>query len=208
MEIPAFFATYRDQRMMVTDGRFSAVSPKPGNEFLPFGETVSKVVDKSHRSPALFVDCDSFQMHEFSEKVMKHMKAPGMDVWFMTYVDSVEDVFDAFNKDADLVFAPYHFIRSEAELRDICSVSDSFVPVISVHRGRAITGSRSSSDVLKVLEKLVSIGFYRNSVMDAGNSLDGYTWSVIAEDYPSTIPIVDRTGGIEGFQSTIIPYPV
>ena len=208
MDVPAYFATFRDDRMMLTDGNFSAVSPKAGANLFPFEETLSTSINKSQRSPALFVDCNSFEEREFSEKVMKHMRVPGTEIWFMTYIESTEDVFDAFNKDAELVFAPYHFIGSDDELRDICSVSDSVVPVVSVHKGKAVTGRRSNTDVLSVLEKLVSIGFYRNSILDSENSLDSYTWSVISEDYPSTIPIVDRSKGMEGFQNSIIPYPI
>ena len=134
------------------------------------------------------------------------MRISGADVWFYTYIETVEDVFDAFNKDAALVLAPYHFIRSDGELMDICEVSDSVVPVVSIHKGRAIISKRKSGDVLEVLEKLVRMGFYRNFVLDSENSLDQYTWSVIAEDYPSTIPIVNDPNQVKGFQSVITPY--
>jgi len=207
MEIPAFFASYIDQKMMVSDGRFSAVTPKAGERFLPLNETIRKNLGEE-RTPVVIVDCDSFELGEFSEKVMKHLRVPGKNVWLMTYIRTVEDVFDAFNKDAEFVLAPYHFITSDAELRDICNVSDSVVPVISIHKGKAIIGRRRSADAVTVLEKLVSIGYYRNFILDSENSLDGYTWSVISEDYPSTIPIVDRSQEMEGFHHTIMPFPV
>ena len=206
MEIPAFFATYRHPSMMVTDGYLTAVSPKMGKRFLPLNEMVSQGLDKNERSPVVIIDCDSFEEKEFSEKVMKHMRISGADVWFYTYIETVEDVFDAFNKDAALVLAPYHFIRSDGELMDICEVSDSVVPVVSIHKGRAIISKRKSGDVLEVLEKLVRMGFYRNFVLDSENSLDQYTWSVIAEDYPSTIPIVNDPNQVKGFQSVITPF--
>ncbi len=192
--------------MMVTDGYLSAVSPKMGKRFLPLNEMVSQGLDKNERSPVVIIDCDSFEEKEFSEKVMKHMRISGADVWFYTYIETVEDVFDAFNKDAALVLAPYHFIRSDGELMDICEVSDSVVPVVSIHKGRAIISKRKSGDVLEVLEKLVRMGFYRNFVLDSENSLDQYTWSVIAEDYPSTIPIVNDPNQVKGFQSVITPF--
>ena len=192
--------------MMVTDGYLSAVSPKMGKRFLPLNEMVSQGLDKNERSPVVIIDCDSFEEKEFSEKVMKHMRISGADVWFYTYIETVEDVFDAFNKDAALVLAPYHFIRSDGELMDICEVSDSVVPVVSIHKGRAIISKRKSGDILKVLEKLVRMGFYRNFVLDSENSLDQYTWSVIAEDYPSTIPIVNDPNQVKGFQSVITPF--
>ncbi len=206
MEIPAFFATYRDDKMQVTDGHFTATTAKEGSRYLDFRETVSEGIDRSARAPAVFVDCNSFAEREFSEKVMKHMNVKGADVWFMTYIETVEDVFDSFNRDAEIVLAPYHFILNEAELKDICSVSDSVVPVLFVHNGRLVQRGRRHGDVLGTLEKLVSIGYYRNCILDMGNSLNGYTWSIISSDFPSTIPFVDSPYHAEGFQNTIVPF--
>jgi hypothetical protein len=206
MEIPAFFATYRDERMQVTDGFFNSISPKAGTRFMEFSETVSPQVNRQFRSPMLMIDCNSFAAREFSEKVMKNLRVPGADIWFMTYIATVEDVFDSFNRDADMVFGPTHFIESDSELKDICNVSDSFVPVVFVHQGKAVVRKRVSADVQTVLDKLVSYGFYRNCVLDMEDSLDGYTWSIIASDYPSTIPFVSNPSRIQGFPAVITPF--
>lgn len=206
MEIPVFFAEYTEEGVMATDGVFSAISPRPGPRHTDLRKAVSDSNRENQRSPAVIVDCNSFEDRTFSEKVMKHMRLPQTEMWFMTYIETVEDVFDAFNRDATYVLAPYHFIESDAELRDICDVSDSFIPVIFVHRGKAVLPGGRKADVLSVLEKLVSIGFYRNCVLDTEGGLDGYTWSVIREDYPSTVPIVDSPGHAEGFETYAVPY--
>ncbi len=206
MEIPAFFVSYEKGDIIATDGYFSSVAPKAGSRSFELRQAISECMSESERPPVVVVDCNSFENRGFSEKVMKHLRIPSTEIWFMTCIRTVDDVFDAFNKDASFVLAPYHFIESDAELRDICDVSDSFVPVISVHKSKAILPKGKSADVLSVLEKLVSIGFYRNCILDSERSLDGYSWSVIREDYPSTVPIVDRPEDAEGFQTFIAPH--
>lgn len=152
------------------------------------------------------IDCNSFAQRGFSEKVMKHLRVPGADLWFMTCINTVDDVFDAFNRDADFVFAPYHMILNEAELKDIIDVSDSVVPVVFVSKGRAVLRGRRRSDVVDVLDKLIDLGFYRNCLLDTDGSLDGYTWSIVSSDYPSTIPFVDSPSRLEGCKNVITPY--
>ncbi|AMK13720.1 hypothetical protein AUP07_0669 [methanogenic archaeon mixed culture ISO4-G1] len=206
MDVPAFFAVY-DSSLKVTDGFFSAVSPKAGSRMLDFRAEVAERIPADERKISMIIDCNSFARREFSEKVMKNLKLPGSDIWFMTYIETVDDVFDAFNKDAELVFAPYHFIESDEELIDINNVSDSVVPTIFVHRGEAVLRNGKKGDVLRVLEKLVRLGYYRNCVLDAGNSLDAGTWEVVADDYPSTIPYVDYSFD-HGLSTVVRPYRI
>lgn len=206
MEIPAFFVVYDRKAVKLTDGRFTNISVSPGERMYEFHKTLGESLDRDYDGPVMMIDCNSFSEREFCEKVMKNMRIRGYEIWFMTYINTVEDVFDAFNKDAELVFAPYHFIDSDAELRDICDVSDSVVPTIFVHKGRAVLHGGRTGDVRDVLEKLVRIGFYRNCILDMDDSLDQYSWTVISEDYPSTIPFLDGGYSKEGFESIITPY--
>ena len=206
MEIPAFFASYGPDGVMASDGYFSVLSPKKGANSRDLKDTVWDSFEGKEKTPVMIIDCTSFENRGFSEKVMKHMRLTGFPVWFMTCINTVDDVFDAFNKDAEFVFAPYHLIESDAELKDICDVSDSVVPMIFVHKGKAVLPKRRSADVISILEKLVKIGFYKNCIVDMERSLDGYSWSIISEDYPSTIPLVDDLRDLQGFQTVITPY--
>jgi hypothetical protein len=206
MEIPAFYASYGQGGVVASDGSFSILSPKKGMNTYGLKDTVWNASGVEVKSPVMIMDCTSFEQRQFSEKVMKNLRLTGFPVWFMTYINTVDDVFDAFNKDAEFVFAPYHFIESDIELRDICDVSDSVVPMIFVHKGKAILPGMRTADVLTVLEKLVGIGFYKNCIVDMRRSLDGYSWSIVSEDYPSTIPFVDDTRDLQDFQTVVTPY--
>ncbi len=205
MEIPAFFVAYEDKKLSVNDGRFTRYSVEKGNRKYPVSK-ITESLDKNIRSPITIIDCNSFDERGFSERVMKHLRIQGADIWFMTFIETVEDVFDAFNKDATLILAPYHFIQSDSELRDICDVSDSVVPVIFVQDGKAVDRKGRKTDILSVLERLVSFGYYKNYILDMEGSLDEYTWSVIQEDYPSTIPFIPYSGKVKGFEHCIVPY--
>jgi len=204
MEIPAFFTSFRDDQMVVSDGRFSKGIVKEGTRFAEYSKTVYDA-SKSEGRPAVVIDCNSLIAQDFSEKVMKHMRIQSTELWLMTCIRTVDDVFDAFNKDAEFVLSPYHYIESDAELKDICEVSDKVVPVIYVRDGKAILRKGRKADVLEVLEKLVRIGFYRNCILDPDESLDGYSWSIVSADYPSTLPFMDSQGP-DGFQNIIRPY--
>ena len=206
MEVLAFFASYEGSKVTVSDGYFGPIGPKKGSRSLDLTSTIASAFPQSKRPPVMIIDCNSFEKREFSEKVMKHLRLTSAQIWFMTYIETVEDVFDSFNKDADQVFAPYHFIQNDTELKDINDVSDSVIPVIFVHKGKAVLPKGKKADVISVLEKLVSLGFYRNSILDMEDSLDGYSWSIISEDYPSTIPIVSRSEAVTGFETIITPY--
>ena len=205
MDIPAYFVTFRDRVMTVSDGNFRGSYPREGVNPQPLS-IISETADRTNRSPVVIIDCNSFDEHTFSEKVMKNLTVKGHEIWFMTYIETVEDVFDAFNRDASYVLAPYHLTESDTELVDICDVSDSVMPVIFIKDGKAVTRNGRRTDVLRLMEKLVSFGFYKNVICDMDGTLDEYTWSVISEDYPSTFPLIPYNGMVSGFQHEIIPY--
>jgi hypothetical protein len=206
MEIPAFFTTYDDDGMHVSNGHFTPTNLRADDRAKPFSEVVPEAINREIRQPVVVMDCNSFAQRGFSEKVMKHLRIPGADVWFMTCINTVDDVFDAFNRDATFVLAPYHMIYNDYELKDIIDVSDSVVPVIFVSKGKAVIRGRRRTDVTAVLDKLVDLGYYRNCVLDTDDSVDAYTWSIIASDYPSTIPFVDNPSRLEGHKHVITPY--
>ena len=71
------------------------------------------------------VDSDSLSARRFTEGVVKRMKVRGCDIWLMTWIEDADDLFDAFNTNADMVLGPYHATGSDEDLSDILSVSDS-----------------------------------------------------------------------------------
>lgn len=207
MQIPAFFATYREEGLMATDGRFTGIRAVPGNSLRPFGEAAREGTVKEMRAPAVVVDCDSLAARAFTEGVLKHMRIRGADIWFMTHIETVEDVFDGFNTDAEMLLAPLHDIASEEELEDIHSVSDSVIPALFVKRGTVVAGPRRREVLTDVLNGLADMGFYRTCIIDTDRSLPGYDWEAVRDDYPSAMPFTEDRRILDmGFANAVVPF--
>ena len=188
MRIPAFMTTWQDGGLRCTDRWFHGTVPGKGSRTVPFHEAVSEGTVKEARSPAVVVDLDSLGRRYFDEKVMKNMKVRGADIWFMTHIEDADDVFDAFNTNADMLLAPYHTIRSDADLDDIHSVSDSVIPVVFVKDSKGLVSRRKTGDVRDILDRLTDAGFYKTCVLDTDGSVTETMWTDIHDDNPSVIP--------------------
>ena len=68
------------------------------------------------------VDSDSLSARRFTEGVVKRMKVRGCDIWLMTWIEDADDLFDAFNTNADMVLGPYHATGSDEDLSDLADL--------------------------------------------------------------------------------------
>ncbi len=96
------------------------------------------------RGTVLVMDVKGLQRGNLNDVVLKRLRIRGMNTWFLTNIESVDDVFDAFNTDAERVLVPLHTVRSEEELEDILGVSDSVIPAMFVRKGSVIHRFRHS----------------------------------------------------------------
>ena len=209
MKVPAFFASHTKEGLLASDGHFSGVRAVAGQRTVPFGEATARGIIRDVRSPAVVVDCDSLTRGVFTEGVLKSMKVRGADIWYMTYIETVDDVFDGFNTDAEMLMAPYHTVLDDDEFRDIHSVSDSVIPTVFVRKGYGIVSRRRKDPVTRILEHLTDLGFYKTCVLDTDDSLSDYDWASIYEDFPAAIPFTDsRRASEQGFPITIEPFMV
>lgn len=211
MEIPAFFATYRDGSLMAADGRFIGTVPRLGDRLVPFQEATGSREITEERGPAVVLDCDSLGSRVFRENVLKRMRVRGSDIWFMTYIETVDDVFDSFNTNAEKLLAPYHTVLDDAEWEDIHGVSDSVIPTVYIHCGQAVCRRGRLKDVCTVLDSLADMGFYKCCILDADESLSAYDWCQALQEHPSTVPFVFGPASnvqIHGFKDAIVPFRV
>lgn len=204
MRIPAFMARSSGEGLVCTDGWFRGTVPEIGTKAVPFHDAVSEGIIKENRAPAIVIDSDSLRNRFFDERVMKKMKIRGADIWFMTHIEDADDVFDAFNTEAEMVLAPYHWIRSDADLEDIHGVSDSVIPAVFCNDGKAVTKHGKRTDITSVLDRLADAGFYKTIVVDVDDSVPGGDWSSIMDDYPSAIPFSRSDRALELGAKTVI----
>ncbi len=180
----------------------------PGSTYgtVAFDSAASLLPHTTEREPVVVVDWDSISTRRFSERVLKKMRVRGRDIWFMTWIEGVDDVMDAFNTNAECVLAPLHGIDGREELEDINSVSDGVIPVVFVKDGRTSFNGRRM-DPLSALGILESTGFYRMAILDSDGSLPGYDWETVLDLYPACIPFVrDRDAvRVHAFRNVIAP---
>ena len=202
------FAYPSKMGLTVRDSFFSDRGIAHGDRESDFQE-VTRNIRGDTRRPLMVVDAESVGSSSFGEEVLKRMRVRGADIWFMTHVEYVEDVFDAFNTVADMVFAPLHNIHDRHELEDILSVSDSFIPSVFVNNGKALDFDGRHVGLQDAIDRVSSIGCCRICVVDTDSTVSSEEWDIISDEHPALIPFVRREEfkvGFGEFRNVIRPY--
>ena len=191
MDIPALFASFSDGALHSHEAWFRGTRPVVRGTSVPFGEAVAGLPRGEDRGTVAVIDLDSLSLCRFTEGVVKNMRVRGHDIWLMTWIEDADDLFDAFNTNADMVLGPLHAVSSDSDLRDILSVSDSFIPTAFVEGGR-ILGTGRREDVVDAVRRLHDIGFSRACVLDTDGSVTDGEWDDVFDDMPSAVAFTGR----------------
>jgi len=156
---------------------FDGITPKLEKERISFSEAVEKVRNPDgERGKVLLLDVKSLQSRSINEKLLKNLKIRGMETWYLTCIERVDDVFDAFNTDAEYVLMPLHLIEDDTELIDIVEVSDSAIPMIFVRNGKAVK-RESDEDLVETARSIFEKGYFTISVFDVDGSVSDAQWN-------------------------------
>lgn len=191
MDIPALFASFSDGALHSHEAWFRGTRPVVRGTSVPFGEAVAGLPRGEDRGTVAVIDLDSLSLCRFTEGVVKNMRVRGHDIWLMTWIEDADDLFDAFNTNADMVLGPLHAVSSDSDLRDILSVSDSFIPTAFVEGGRVL-GTGRREDVVDAVRRLHDIGFSRACVLDTDGSVTDGEWDDVFDDMPSAVAFTGR----------------
>ena len=196
MRIPILPMTSdEDNEIQLGRVRFDALTPKMYGEMTTLTTVKEKNQPSEEKGTVLIMDVKGLQRRNLNDVLLKRLRIRGMNSWFMTNIESVNDVFDAFNTDAEAVLVPTHTVRSEDEFEDILRVSDSAIPVVLVRRGNAVLIGENM-DYLKAVRKVFSTGFATVAVLDLDDSLTEDNWAYL-NDEGEIIPC-SFTGKIKG----------
>ena len=196
MRIPILPMTSdEDNEIQLGRIRFDVLTPKMVGETTTMTTVKEKNQPSEERGTVLIIDGKGLQRRNLNDVLLKRLRIRGMNSWFMTNIESVDDVFDAFNTDAEAVLVPTHTVRSEDEFEDILRVSDSAIPVVLVRRGNAVLIGENM-DYLKAVRKVFSTGFATVAVLDLDDSLTEDNWAYL-NDEGEIIPC-SFTGKIKG----------
>ncbi len=203
LTIPALFATASDGVLFSEECWFRKSVPVPEGGKMPFQEAAGMLPKTEQREDVVVVDADSLRAGSFIPDVLKKMRVRGKDIWLLTWIEDSGDLFDAFNTTAEKVIGPYHASSSDKDLKDMLSVSDSFMPAIFVSEGMAISRNGLREDLRSVADRLCSIGFSEIVIVDA----DGSVTEQIRKGLPENIiPFVRRNGGTAHEGRIIVPF--
>jgi len=182
MKIPILPMTSdEDNDIILGRIRFDVFTPKMVGETITMTAAKEKSQTTEDKVTALVIDVKGLQRRNLNDVLLKRLRIRGMRTWFMTNIESVDDVFDAFNTDAEAVLVPVNTVRSEDEFEDILSVSDSAIPVVLVRkRGTVFIGE--SLDYIKAVRKVFAAGFTTAAVFDLDDSLTEENWTYLKDE--------------------------
>ena len=196
MKIPILPMTSdEDNDIILGRVRFDVFTPKIIGETSMMTAVKTKSQTDEDKGTALVIDVKGLQRKNLNDVLLKRLRIRGMRTWFMTNIEGVDDVFDAFNTDAEAVLVPVNTVRSEDEFEDILSVSDSTIPAVLVRkRGTIYIGE--SIDYIKAVRKVFAAGYITAAVFDLDDSLTEENWTYLKDE--GDIMPCSFTGKIKG----------
>lgn len=176
MPIPILpMTTDADNELLCGPVYFDVLTPKMKGEPVRMRAVKSNAGTSDERGTVLVMDVKGLQRRDLNDVLLKRLRIRGMNTWFLTNIESVDDLFDAFNTDAEAVLVPSHTVRSQEELDDILDVSDSAMPVVFVRKRNAVFLG-VQKDHGKVVADLFDSGFRSIAVFDTDGSLSEDDW--------------------------------
>ncbi len=143
---------------------------------MEFKQAVGIASRENPYSPILIVDVYGIRKKTINAILLKNLKNRRNKTWFLTNVENAGDVFDAFNTDAHMVLFPYKSVKSNYDLLDIVSVSNSVIPSLFVRKGKLFG---VDGNIFDVTSRIFEAGFQTVSIFDTDGSLTIDDWKKI-----------------------------
>jgi len=148
-----------------------------------FRETVKGIVEEYGKgTKIIIVDVNGLRQGAMDLRTIKKIKIRKAEIWLMTFVEDVGDVFDAFYMDIDRLLIPYHSVVSENEMREIVRISDKCVPAIFVENGYAVSRT-GKEDVRSAVRKVKGAGFRSAAILDISGRYGPEDWKQILSEF-------------------------
>ncbi len=173
MEILTIPVTIDADEVKVCKLGFKKGIPFGDPPYMNFREFVGSFSSREERKTVLIIDIEGIRNKFFEEKVADNLRIRGTDTWFMTAINDVDDIMDAFGRDASKVLMPYHITASDAMLEDVFSLSDSCIPCIFIENCR-VKGRTKLLDPVSIVSKLTDIGYHEIAVFDTDGKYDNW----------------------------------
>jgi len=203
MDIPAIYSVYRGGKVKAAPVNIEGADISFVSDPMPLEYSADELDD---RMPLLVADVRGLGKGGLDDRLLTNMKFPGSDVWFMTCIKDVEDVFDCFMGNIAKVLMPYHSVRNGIVMEEVYEVTENCIPVLFVSKGVVLHRNEGATGIGTALSELERIGFREIIVFDTDSTLRSDDWASLHEKSPDLIPFVRSKGatvdGI-GFQKVI-----
>ncbi len=130
----------------------------------PLKDVLTEVYENTETDDAIvLLDVDGFSERFLNGEVVKEVRIKGRDLWFVTYVENLEDVISALTGSFSGLGIPLHTIREEDLLDKASELSESIIPTAFIKNGTEISTGRRP-DELEILYR--AEGFSRLLMID------------------------------------------
>ncbi len=103
--------------------------------------------------PIILLDIDGFSERFLNGELVKEIRIRGRDLWFVTYIENLEDVIGALSGSFSGLGIPMHTVREE-NLMDLASeMSDSVFSVAFIKDGKELSTGRRPDELVIILRK-------------------------------------------------------
>lgn len=143
---------------------------------------------RDRKDPIMIMDVDGICDKRMGPEIIRRTKKRKMNIWLMTSITSVDDIFDAFYSGSSSLFMPLHLIPSENVLKEINTLSEECVPTLFLSNGKAL-GSRDAAAAVALARRC---GYRRICVMETSGTYDGNLWRWLFSTGMDVIPYVHK----------------
>ena len=191
MEIPALYTVFRGGsvragQVTYTDGKMIL------DEKLQTARDMFRESDE--RTDVVVVDVRGFNRKNMDDILLMEMIIPGSDIWYLTYVRDIEDIFDGFMGDISKIMIPYHTVRNKMVLKEIYDVSDCCIPVL-------FSSVYNLDDIISGLTNVFRIGFAEAVVYDIDDVVSEGDWTILKSKFDNVMPYLRNRSRIEMLRS-------
>ncbi|MDR0508334.1 MAG: hypothetical protein LBG63_00690 [Candidatus Methanoplasma sp.] len=201
MEIPVIYSVFKGGEVKTAPVNIN------GTDISFISEPVAAEYSRDElddRMPVLVVDVRGFGKKELDDRLLMNMRFPGSDIWFMTHIKDVEDVFDCFMGNTVKVLIPYHTTRNDVVVEEAYEVTENCMPALFVSGGRVICRGEQTKDLGSAIAEMERIGFTEIVVFDTDSVLRNDDWGSLLERHPGLIPFVRNRDGTAAESQTFI----
>jgi len=187
MDIPAIYSVLKSGEVRSAPVKIDGADISFISDPVPPEYSVDELDD---RMPVVIVDVKGLSRKNLDDRLLTDMRFPGSDIWFLTYIEDVEDVFDCFMGNAVKILMPYHTTRNDLVMGEAFEVTENCIPVLFISSGKVICRGGEMKDIATVIAEMEKIGFTEIIAFDTDSMLRKDDWASLHDMFSGIIPFV------------------